>query len=282
MNPPASPAPLGWQARLQLQLALRRERTVVARRWHCGPLLIQRPFYPEPDGTAHLTLIHPPGGVVGGDGLALDLELTTDSRALITTPAAGKFYRSAGPRACQVQTLRVGDHAQLEWLPQETIVYRGAAVTTTTRIELSARARFMGWEITCLGRPAAGEDFGVGCWDQRLELWRGGRPLYLERGRFQGGSRLLAAPWGLGGRPVMATLLAITDQRTLVETARNALGDPERDELFGATWLEDGLLVIRYLGPGTLRVKGALLRVWNALRPVILDKSPCAPRIWFT
>ncbi len=271
----------GWQARLELGFRPGPGRTLLAHRRHQGPLQVQRPFYPEADGACHVTVLHPPGGVVGGDGLVLDAELATGSRALLTTPAAGKFYRSAGPTAHQTQTLRVAPGAVLEWLPQETIVYRGARVRSLTRVELAGTAGFLGWEITCLGRPAAGERFTAGVWDQRFELWRDGEPVYLERGLYAGGAPILDAAWGLGGRPVTATLICAGGDADLTPVLREALAPPATGELLSASAL-DGVLVCRYLGPSAARARAAFLRAWGVLRPALWGKPACPPRIWFT
>ncbi|WP_455200705.1 urease accessory protein UreD, partial [Kaarinaea lacus] len=89
-----------WKAQLTLGFEKRNHRTVVANRKHVGPLVIQKPFYPE-GAPCHIYLLHPPGGLVGGDQLTLNVDLNKESHVLITTPGAAKFYRSAGPVAEQ-------------------------------------------------------------------------------------------------------------------------------------------------------------------------------------
>jgi urease accessory protein len=195
----------GWQARLELAFERRGARTILARRRHEGPLVVQRPFHPEPDGCCHLYLLHPPGGVAGGD----DLEVVVDAGSgatLLTTPAATKIYRTRGPEARISQTLSVRSGAVLEWLPQETIVFGGARARTLTRVELEPDARFIGWEITCLGRPASGDDFASGTLDQRVELWENGEPLLLDRLLLEATAADRRADWGWGGRSVYGCL----------------------------------------------------------------------------
>src|SRR5262245_14402851 len=117
-------ASAGWLASLDLEFARSGSRTVLARRSHVGPLIVQRPFYPEGD-VCHVYLVHPPGGVVGGDTLELRARVHDGAHALITTPAATKFYRSEGRMARQVQDIAL-DAAIFEWLPQETILFADA------------------------------------------------------------------------------------------------------------------------------------------------------------
>lgn len=275
----------GWQARLTLGFQRQGPRTILAQRAHQGPLQVQRPFYPEGETVCHVALLHPPGGVVGGDELRIAIALDASAQALLTTPAAGKFYRSAGPLARQTQHLTVAPGAALEWLPQENIVYAGARVHALTRIELHGDARFLGWEILCLGRPAAGERFTTGDCRQDLELWRDGEPLYLEHGRYAGGDAVLDARWGLQGQPVTATLLcapAMPGQVEVVRAGWESLATPAaQGELATVTQL-DGCLICRYLGPSAARARRFFIVAWGLLRPAILDRPPCPSRFWTT
>src|SRR3569623_3774405 len=136
-----------WQARRELCFAIRGGRSTVTSRRQHGPLRVQRPFFPEGAGVCHIYVLHPPGGVVGGDELEIDVAVRAGAHALITAPAAGKFYRRAGAPARQPQLLRVAAAAALEWLPRENIVFDGARAELCTRVELAEGARFIGWEI---------------------------------------------------------------------------------------------------------------------------------------
>ena len=268
-----------WRAGLDLVFEARAGRAVLARRAHHGPLRVQRPFYPEGDDLCHVYLLHPPGGVVGGDELLIDVELRANANALLTTPAAGKFYRSGGAVARQRQTLRVAAGAALEWLPQESIVYDGARAELSTRVELAREARFIGWEILCLGRPGSGEVFRRGGLCQRFELWREGVPLYIERARYEENAAVLDAPWGLAGRSVSGTLLCVTEAGEGIESVRAAVRPAAG--LFGVTQI-DGVLVCRYLGDHAEEARQCFETAWSVLRPGYLRRPACAPRIWAT
>lgn len=277
--------PEGWQAELHLGFGHVRDsrggRTVLARRRAQGPLQVQRPFYPEGAEVCHVYLLHPPGGIVGGDQLRVDVEVDAGAHALVTTPAAGKFYRSAGRAARQTQHLRVAAGATLEWLPQENIVFEGAIAGSLTRIELEEDARFMAWETVCLGRPAAGEAFGHGLFDQRLQVHRQGRPLLLEANRFEGGSAMLRERWGMGSAPVTATMVCGPCGAAELEVARGAIAQVATGDLFAVTLVDD-LLVARYLGARADRGREYFIHLWIALRPHCLGLAACPPRIWNT
>ncbi len=272
----------GWSASLELEFAARDGATVLARREHSGPLLVQRPFYPEGKGVCHVLVVHPPGGIVGGDQVALHAVLQPGAAALLTTPAATKLYRSAGPEARVTQQFQVPQGAALEWLPQETIAFAGTRTRLLTRVNAAAGGRFIGWEILCLGRPAAGEVFATGSVDQGWEILLDGRPVLLERARYAGGQELLGAPWGLRGRPVSATLVAV-GAAGMVQAVRDAAGAAAEpggsDELFAVTAL-DAVLVCRYLGGHTQRARELFIRAWRVIRPALLGRPAVNPRIW--
>lgn len=265
----------GWQASLELNLSPWHGRTALTYRRQRGPLSVQRPFYPEGE-ICHLYLLHPPGGVVGGDGLEVQINLEAGARALVTTPGATKFYRSAGDRAHQVTTLRLGPQASLEWLPQENIHFTGVRASLKTRVEATPGSRFLGWEYQCLGRPALAEGFDSGDLDCQLQFLVDDRPLLVERLRVTPQGRHGAA--GLRGLPVTATLLATPAGTEELAWVQSLL----EDSLSSGVTLLDNLLVVRYLGDTTEECRNLFTRIWAGLRPQVLGLAPCPPRIWAT
>jgi urease accessory protein len=246
--------------------------TRLSERSHRGPLLVQRPFYPE-GGLAHVYLLHPPGGVVGGDRLSLEVQCD-EAEALLTTPAAGKFYRSGGERARQTVSLRV-QGGSLEWLPQETILFDGAQVESTLSVDLRDGGRFIGWETVCLGRPAAGERFSTGAGDFRLQIRQDGETLLLERFRID--ERFLRAGWGMRGNASFGSLWAYPSDREVLGEVQALIADRP---LLGAT-LVDGLLAVRGLGTAE-ELRKLLIEVWRCVRLAVIGRPACLPRIWAT
>ena len=161
-----------WRAQLSLGFTRRGNKTLLSSRRHRGPLTVQRPFYPEGQEVCHVYLLHPPGGVVGGDRLEINVNCHSSTQALVTTPAATKFYRSAGAPAHLEQRLIVGKNAILEWLPQENILFSGSIGKMNTTVQLEQNSTFVGWEIVCLGRPASNETYDVGNFSQSLQIIR--------------------------------------------------------------------------------------------------------------
>ena len=269
-----------WRAELRLAYQRRGARTVLAERAHRGPLVVQRPLYPEGETVCHTILVHPPAGIAGGDRLRLTLELGASAHVLLTTPGAGKWYRSAGARGELVQRIRVAEGGVCEFLPQESIVYDGALGTLATEVELSGSAVFIGAEMLCLGRTGAGERFMRGELALRTRISRDGRPLWLERGVLEGGAALLDAAVGLDGAPVSATLLVAAPacDAGLLEAWRAI--EPVAGR--GAVTLLPGLLVARWLGPACEPGRTWLARLWGAARPAVAGRAMQVPRIWNT
>ncbi|MFP7754760.1 urease accessory protein UreD [Thermodesulfobacteriota bacterium B35] len=274
----AEPPP-GWQARLELDFAPdRRNRTLLVRNRHHGPLLVQRPLYPEQD-TCHACILHPPGGVVAGDRLRLDVRVRERGGALLTTPGATRFYRSAGGTAVQEQRLRIEAGGCLEWLPQENILFPGAEVRLATRIELAADGCFMGWEVLCLGLPANGARMESGSLLATLALDRDGHPLLRERLQISAEPDL-DRPAGLRGHPVTGTFVATGCDRDMAAGLRRLL--PVRANMTGGITLAGDLLVARYLGHSTMEALSLFRNLWAQLRPVLRGRAACPPRIWAT
>jgi urease accessory protein len=271
------PRSLGWRAELRLGFRDAGDRTVLAERRHSGPLTVQRPFYPEGE-VCHVYLLHPPGGVVGGDVLDIDVLLGNGTNALVTTPGAAKFYRSGGASARQSQRLVVQSGATLEWLPQESIFFPGASAVLQTQVELHGDARLALWEIQCLGRPVIDEGFDWGSIDSRIAVTRDGAPILLERLRVDADNRRRLSL--MAGMPVGGIFLMGGAGEAEVMACRDLLLGSGADTI-GATLVDD-LLVVRYLGDSTERARREFSALWQTLRPRVFGRPPCTPRIWAT
>ncbi|MNG81461.1 Urease accessory protein UreD [compost metagenome] len=263
----------GWSAHLQLRFIAREGVTRLGARRHYGPLLVQRPFYPE-GAPCHVYVLHPPGGIVAGDRLDLDIHLEPGSHALLTMPGASKFYRSIGPTARLAQRFHLAPGSTLEWLPQDSIFFSGARARLDSRFTLEPGARLLAWETLCLGRPVMNERFDHGALDSRLCIELPGDPGLHERLRIEGGQLDK-----LGGYPLLATFCAAPADATVLEQVRTLLD--EHATPAGATLL-GSLLVIRLLDHDNQHLQHTLQRLWHALRPAVIGLPACPPRIWAT
>ena len=274
----AEPLVSSWKASLSLGFSFENQKTKLTRKTHDGPLVVQKPFYPEGGEVCHAIVVHPPGGIAGGDELSLQAKTERKACALLTTPGAAKWYRSGGAWASQ--TLRFAVDGALEWLPQEAIVFDGALARADCEIDLAAGASLIGWDLVCLGRTGSGERFARGSYRSSIRVRREGRLLWLERGRVDGGGRLLESPAGLGGNPVFGTLFAASSQidRTILERLR----EEKPQEGKGAATLLPGILLARYVGASGEAARRYFAALWRMLRPALLGREAIEPRIWST
>jgi urease accessory protein len=276
---------MGWQGHLQLKYR-RDGDTTTAHDRHHGPLRVLQRLYPEGPGICHHVLVHPPGGIVGGDTLEIDVHLAEGSHALITSPGATRFYRTAGEPALQALQARLDDGARLEWLPLETIAHSGCVGENRLRFELAPGAQMIGWDVLALGLPASGEGFERGRFTQHLEL--PGR--WLERGVIDAQDRrLLDSPLGLAGHAVMGTLWlaagtawADPQREALLDAARTVATEHPLAPTAGVTAPNDATLVLRVLAPRVEPLMNLLVRVRAAWREQAWSLPGNPPRLWRT
>lgn len=266
-----------WQASLRLRFADDGGTTRLMERVHSGPLRVQKALYPEGARICHAIIVHPPGGVVGGDRLSVRASAGPSTHAFLTSPGAAKWYRANGKVSRQEVLIDAGAGAAVEWMPQEAIFFNGAHVALEQRIELAPDASYIGCDILCLGRRASGESFENGTIAQHTQIRRGGKLLWWEQGALDGGSAAMHSPFGLNGASVCATLVGVG------KPAGAALLDAMRalDPALGVSQVKS-VLVARYLGKDSESARHAMFGVWQLLRPHLLGCAAPLPRIWNT
>lgn len=267
-----------WKAHLNLSLEVRAEQTRLIPQKRFGPLTVQRPFYPEQD-TCHVYLLHPPGGIVGGDELELIVNGAKDSRSLITTPGATKFYRSSGKTAQFKQTLHIAENASLEFLPLENIYFPGAMVNAQCDIHLEKNSQLMYWETHCFGRPANKELFDVGHVVIKLNIYDENGLLLTDKQTIN--EHELKRSCGTRSHAVVSNMVIVSEQ--ISEDLISNLRAVEIDSgLSGITQLTEKLMVIRTLTNSTLDAANYFQTLWSIARPSALQRAACPPRIWNT
>lgn len=277
----ALPAFAPWRASLSLAYARRGDATVPVLRRHHGPLRVQKHFHAEGPAVCQHILVHPPGGIAGGDELAIDIDVQSGAHVLLTSPGAAKWYR-ADRDARMSLDMRVASGGVLEWLPQETLVFAGARPCIVNRIALEGDARLLFADVTAFGRPGSGERFAddaAGRWQQRGEIRRDSRLMWHEQSVLAAPDRMLYSPAGLQGRSVLATLLwagAPVPEALHAQCLEVPAPGPR-----GMSQLPD-VWVARCLCDATEAAHAWLRALWALLRPVLLGRSACAPRIWAT
>jgi len=281
MKPVEAVMQRGWEAGLKLAFQRRGERTVLARRSSFGPLAVQKALYPEGELVCHAILLHPPGGIAGGDRLEIAIDVETGAHALLTTPGATKWYRSVATEASQSIRISIGRNAVCEWMPQENIFFNAAYAQNALSVDLQEEAVFCGWDVTCLGRTASGERFQTGRIHQHLRLTRGTKLLFEELGTLEGGGTLLESPIGMAGYPICATFImaGIASGREALDFCRAVV--PPGDCKSGVSAMGE-VLVARCLARTSEAARAYFLKMWEHLRPKYAQVPARVPRIWAT
>ncbi|GKS98971.1 urease accessory protein UreD [Acidovorax sp. SUPP3434] len=272
-----------WHAHLQLDYRREAERTV-ARFEHGGPLRILQSLYPEGDAVCHNVLVHPPGGLVGGDTLDIRTTVAAGAHGLVTTPGATRFYRSTGAPALQRAHAVLAPGARLEWLPLEALCYNACQAENRLTLEVAPGAECLGWDVTALGLPHAGQPFESGRFTQHIEV----PGVWLERGRIDAADRLLLdGPLGLAGHRCMASVFfiageALTRERRegALDAARAAIDAHPLATTAGATSPHPNVVVVRVLAPVVEPAMGLLQAVWAAWRAQCWGMAAQRPRTW--
>ena len=279
----------GWQGHLQLTYRHNQGKTQAIQHQGTAPLKVQRSFYPEDEAICHNTILHTAGGMVGGDRIGIDIDLQPQSRAVITTAAAGKIYGTNGTLASQRIVQNISDNACLEWVPQETIIFNHAIFHQHLRVNLAPTGSWLGWEINRFGRTARGERFTDGEWRSATEVHRQGKPVWIDR-QMLNGDEMVDSPHSLARHPIIGSLAWIGSgvsnlstanfhdlSKDLVIEARSLFGgEPSK---IGVTRLTEGLLC-RYRGDSTAEVRQWFTAVWHLLRHSFLQSPPIHLRVW--
>ena len=273
-----------WQAKLRLGFHDDLGTTRLLDRWHSGPLRVQKALYPEGASVCHAIIVHPPGGVVGGDELDIDIKLGNDAHTVITTPGAAKWYKANGKTSKQSVQIQLGENASMEWLPQEAIFFEAANVQLSQAITLVESARYIACDILCFGRSASGEKFNTGRIGQHSTIHRDGKLIWFEQGALTGGSEAMTSALGLNGHSVCATLIAVgaVVANSVIDDLRgSAKLLLESGASFGVTQIK-GVIVVRYLGDASEMARTLMLLAWRRLRPAVMAREAIEMRIWNT
>lgn len=276
-----------WQADLELEFSCAENKTLLSRRKHHGPLMVQKALYPEGQDVCHAVILHPPAGIAGGDQLNISSCSLNGSKAVLTTPGATKWYKSNGKPASQTVHLRVRKHAHLDYLPQENIFFDGVTAHSRLVIHQEAGSSAIAWEIHQLGRQASGESWKAASIALATEWHLSDRLVWVESSELDSLSPIREAAYGLDGFSVFGTmwLSAVHLQREQVEEVASTL--PWSDKIrAGVTYLEleqgHGLMVLRALAAEVEDIKRLFIEKWMGLREPASGLPAQYLRLWNT
>ena len=263
---------------LRVQLRVRKQQP---------PLQVIRAF-PLPGGGALVHLHNISGGVLGGDQLALDVEVGPGAHAQLTSNSATRLYRSRPevPAAVHTGTIKVREGALLEYLPDPLIPFSGARYQQHTHIDLEAGAGLFWWETVAPGRVARGELFDYEHLLLNLSILVRGRPIAVERLKLEPRCRPLSSPARLGSYFHFCSfyICRVDQPATCWSELEKELGALARElsrpgELsWGVSALVMHGLVIRAVSRQGRDIPAGLLAFWRAAKQFLYKEEPVPPR----
>jgi len=172
---------VGRVGELSLDYAKRDGRTVITHSYFTTPWKLLPPIYLDDTGAAYTLLVNPSGGLVGGDGLSIDMNLDRDAHVLVSAPSANRVYRSEGKRSEQIINITVGPAAILEWLPEHTIPFAGSRFRQSIHATLAPGATIVLWDAVASGRIAKGERWAFTDLENEIYITTASGSSLLER-----------------------------------------------------------------------------------------------------
>ncbi|MFW5680470.1 MAG: urease accessory protein UreD [Pseudomonadota bacterium] len=266
------------RGRLEVAWKRRGAKTVIDRLYQDGAFKARLPRDAE-RGCPDVALINLSGGLTGGDRMHGRLHFRAGTRAGATTQAAEKIYKTFQGVTEVTTDLIIEDGAWAEWLPQETILFDGAALDRRLRLSIAPTARALVVEPVVFGRLAMGEVAASIRFTDRLEVRNGEHLAWLDVTRIVPPTApLLDRPALGGGLRALATVLYLApDAADALPVVRDALDDlPVR----GAATRLDGLVVVRFHDADPLRLRFGLVTLLTRLRVALGGLPPRLPRLW--
>lgn len=270
----AAVARVGRDGHLALVFERRGRRTVMTRCRYTLPLQVLAPLALA-DEAAIVSVVNPTGGLVGGDSLVIEVDVAAGAHACLTTPSATKVYRTASAPAVQQVALHLGAGARLEWVPDHTIPFAGAALRQTLAAHVGEGAALVVVDAFAAGRVARGEAWAFALLDSTLGVGDGQGRVLHDRFVLRGGG-----PRGLGiteGRPYFATIVVVGDGG-LDAFAERVSALAVEHATVGVGRLARRGAVVRCLAADAPALTEAISRVWSAARGEVLRLPPLALR----
>ena len=271
MNAPAPPLTVAQQraighARISVRQRAGRTRLAGLRQEGSAKILL-----PRTQGIAlQAVLLNTAGGITGGDWFGWTGEAGPETHLSLSSQAAERAYRARPGETGHVTTrLRIAEGARLDWLPQETILFDGAALSRRLEADLAPDATLLAVEPLIFGRKAMGEVVHDLRLTDQWRIRRGGDLVYADALRVHGdAAAILSGPATLAGMRAMASLALIAPEaERLLAPLRAAL-----PATAGASLIRPGVLAARIAAPDGLVLRRALMRALPVLAPL--------PKVW--
>lgn len=270
-----------WIGNLKLKFSWYKEKSILTECKHSGPFIVQRSFYSQEDKiTPHVYLLHPAGGLVGGDQLILNVELESGSRALLTTVGSSNFYRTNGSYALQRNIFKLAKNTILEWMPKSNIFFPKSKATIDTTFILEDGARVIACEILCFNNLVLNSSIGPEELNFLLNINLSNSVGLRERLQLNESDYTIK----LGGFKISALFFVVpSNEKMLCQVRMLMEKELVNDDLqIGGATLLGELLIVRLLGNDNQKLNRLLYCLWRVVRPIVVGKDVVIPRIWNT
>lgn len=243
-------------------------------------VLMPRVFGRAPE----VVFLNTAGGITGGDRLEYALDVAggavtgttqTAERAYRAVSAAERASGAAGGLGRVTTTLTIGPGAVLHWVPQELILFEGAALERSLRVDMAEDAELVMLETLVLGRTAMGEVLQDIRLLDRREVVRGGKLAMVEAIKVTGADLAGVGAAGLNGAVAVASLTVMArDAEDRLDALRAVLPGDGPGDVRAAASAWDGRLTARFMAPKAFPLRRAVARAVEVLTRGAL------PRVW--
>jgi urease accessory protein len=275
--PPAlEPSQIGRHGYASARFERSRGRTILRDSFSRVPLKIIRPLYPEGGEPAHLILINPTGGSVGGDILEAEFSLGEGAQVLCTTQGATRIYRTAGEPVISRTRIRMEADSALELLPDPIIPFAGSRYRQEVTLDLAEGARLLYGETLYQGRAAMGESFDYAEVALRVVARLNGRPLLTDAVEIRPDQ---VDPCSLGlfePYPYLGSFYVLGGAESVLDNLAGELEDilsGAEGVAGGACRLEGPGIMVRWLAESPVRLRWAFDDIWNIARLSVLGRK---------
>jgi urease accessory protein len=213
------------------------------------------------------------GGLVGGDDIQLRADVTAGARALLTTQASTKVYRS-DRRSRQGLTATVGANGLLAVVPDPVVCFANSDFAQKQRYDLHPDSSLVVVDWMTSGRHASGERWAFSRYESRVDIRRGSQRVFFDGLVLEPNTDAVVARMGrfnvyltaiVSGPLVAAAAAELVSEVSHSPVARGA------DLAVAAAALPDGGALLRMAGTSVEALGGTLRRRLGFLPPLVGD-----------
>jgi urease accessory protein len=213
------------------------------------------------------------GGLVGGDAVHMTVEVKSGARALITTQASTKVYRSLRP-ASQTLTAAIEDDGLFAVIPDPIVCFAGADFSQAQHYELTHNANLIAIDWVTSGRHATGERWAFARFESRIEITRERKRVLYDGRLLRNHSTSIAERMGR----MQVYVTAVLTGPLVSQGAETTAGQMQRlpiskqaDLIESSSPLADGGTLLRIAGVDVEEVAHLLRQRLAFLHPLLGD-----------